>query len=91
MYSALSRAISLILALLLSALILLIPQAVTNADNSVNHTTLMLLLFGIMLGFIHGVGFKVTSSPSRYFFSPSIAWLIMIIGLVFIVIKTGVL
>jgi len=91
MYGTLSKSLSLLLAIVLSTVILLAPNTVTNNDNSVNHNFLMLLLLGIMLGFIHGVGFKPISRLYRYLLSPIIAWLIMIPSLIILMNKIGVL
>ena len=85
------RIISLLLACGLSGLILILPQVLTNQDGSPNHSLLMLLMIGIMVGFIHGVGFQPKTPLLRYGLSPLIGWPIMIGGLFYIVTKTGFL
>lgn len=80
MYSFISRTISFLLAMALSGLILLMPHALTNQDNTVNHSLLMLLLIGIMIGFIHGIGFRVKSALIGYVISPILGWPLMIDG-----------
>jgi predicted membrane protein len=91
MYGALSKTISLFLAGVLSVVILIVPTTLTTSDNSVNHSILMLVLFGIMLGFIHGIGFKPLTRLYRAILHPLLAWLIMIPSLVLIVYKSGIL
>ena len=91
MYSFFSRTISFLLAMALSGLILLIPHALTNQDNTVNHSLLMLLMIGTMIGFIHGIGFRIKSTLIDYIISPLLAWPLMIAGIVMILYKTGAL
>lgn len=75
----------------LSGLILFIPHAVTNLDNTVNHSLLMLLMIGIMIGFIHGIGFRAKSVLIGYIISPLLAWPLMIGGVLMILDKTNIL
>ncbi len=91
MYSVLSKTISFVLAMVLSGLILLIPQAMTHQDNTVNHPLLMLLMIGVMIGFIHGVGFRAKSIIITYIISPFLAWPIMFTGILMIIEKVGAL
>lgn len=77
--------------MLLSGLILFIPQAMTNQDNTVNHSLLMLLMFGIMIGFIHGVGFRAKSIFVGYIISPLLAWPLMSFGVIMVINRTGAL
>lgn len=91
MYSFISRTISFLLAMALSGLILLMPHALTNQDNTVNHSLLMLLLIGIMIGFIHGIGFRAKSALIGYVISPILGWPLMIGGVLLMVEKTTVL
>ncbi len=78
-----TRMISLLLSLGVSALLLLYPQIVMDADNQANHSVLMLLLFGIMIGFIHGVGFKPLTTFWRFVLSPILSWPILLAAIVF--------
>jgi len=87
MYSAVSKTISFLLAMALSGLVLFMPQVLTHQDNTVNHSLLMLLLIGIMIGFIHGIGFRAKSVLIGYLISPILAWPIMIGGVLLIVEK----
>ena len=90
MYSFFSRTISFLLAMALSGLILLMPQVLTNPDNTVNHSLLMILMIGIMIGFIHGIGFRAKSLLG-VIISPVMCWPIMLGGLFIILHKAGVL
>tara|TARA_R110002049_G_scaffold252677_2_gene427887 strand:+ start:631 stop:870 length:240 start_codon:yes stop_codon:yes gene_type:complete len=74
----------------LSGLILFLPQALTNQDNTVNHSLLMVLLIGIMIGFIHGIGFRVKSAFIGYVISPILAWPLMSGGLFLIIQKVNI-
>tara|TARA_R110002050_G_scaffold57423_5_gene129219 strand:- start:137540 stop:137815 length:276 start_codon:yes stop_codon:yes gene_type:complete len=91
MYSFFSRSISFLLAMALSGLILLMPHALTHQDNTVNHSLLMLLLVGIMIGFIHGIGFRAKTALISYMISPILAWPLMLGGVLFIADKTNLL
>lgn len=90
MYSFFSRSISFLLAMTLSGFILMMPQALTNQDNTVNHSLLMLLMIGIMIGFIHGIGFRAKSALIGYMISPILGWPLMIGGLLLILEKTAI-
>jgi predicted membrane protein len=91
MYSFFSRTISFLLATALSGLILLIPHALTNQDNTVNHWLLMILMVGIMIGFIHGIGFRSKSTLIGYIISPLLGWPLMFGGVLLIIDKTTIL
>lgn len=67
-----------------SLAILLMPHAVTSVDNKVDHSLLMTVMLGIMIGFIHGVGFKPQSSIHRKFCHPLLGWSLMIVGLLYL-------
>ncbi len=85
MNQPLTRVISLLLSLGVSVLLLLYPQIVMDADNQANHSVLMLLLFGIMIGFIHGVGFQPLTTFWRFVLSPILSWPILLAAIVFTV------
>ena len=51
------RLLSLLMALGLSAAILVFPNRLLMENGKSDHDLLMLLLVGICIGFIHGVGF----------------------------------
>jgi len=76
--------------MVLSGLILLMPHALTHQDNTVNHSLLMLLLVGIMIGFIHGIGFRAKSVFIGYLISPILGWPLMLGGVLLLVNNTSI-
>lgn len=80
LHRPLIRVISLLMAISLSAVILILPQALIT-DGQSNHGLLMLLLLGIMIGFIHGVGFAPRSPLWRELLGPISSWPVMLYGL----------
>ena len=77
-----SRLISLSLAIALSALILIFPRAIAVSISDVNHSLLSLLLWGIAVGFVHGVGFVPRMAIWRIVFNPFLGWPLMVYGIV---------
>lgn len=77
----LARGISLILALLMSAMILINPHFVIGADGTSQHGLLMLLLVCVSIGFIHGVGFAPRKPFWHFIFSPWLSWPPILLGL----------
>lgn len=76
-----SRLISISLAFALSALILIFPRAIAVSISDVNHSLLSLLLWGIAVGFVHGVGFVPRMAIWRVVFNPFIGWPLMGYGI----------
>ena len=76
-----SRLISILMAISLSALILVYPRAVATSISDVNHSLLNLLMWGIATGFIHGVGFVPRMAIWRIAFNPFIGWPLMLFGI----------
>jgi len=76
-----SRFLSILLALALSSLILVYPRAVATSVSDVNHGMLSLLMWGIAIGFIHGVGFVPRMTVWRIAFSPFAGWPLMVFGI----------
>lgn len=76
-YAAVPRMLSLLLALLLAAAILVYPKALTH----VSHGLLSLVMLGVSAGFVHGVGFVPQDKLWRWLFGPWLAWLLMLVGL----------
>lgn len=70
-----------LLAIAMSALILVYPRAVASSISAINHKMLALLMWGIAIGFIHGVGFIPGSTIWRVVFNPIIGWLLMVSGI----------
>jgi len=76
-----SRLLSILLAIALSALILVYPRAVATSVSEVNHGLLNLLMWGIAIGFIHGVGFVPHMAIWRIAFNPLVGWPLMVFGI----------
>ena len=76
-----SRLISILMAITLSALILLYPRAVASSVSEIDHSLLSLLMWGIAIGFIHGVGFVPRLTVWRAVFSPFIGWPLMAVDI----------
>ncbi|MDT8372213.1 MAG: cyd operon YbgE family protein [Gammaproteobacteria bacterium] len=83
-YGAFSRTLSLIMASSASLVILLMPHAVTSVDNKIDHSLLMVIMLGTMIGFIHGVGFKPQSGVYRKLSHHLLGWSLMIVGLLYL-------
>jgi cyd operon protein YbgE len=75
-----SRAASLLLATPLALLLLIHPAAMLDAEGGYSHGLLMLVMWGISSGFIHGVGFDPHSRLWRTLFHPLGGWLLMGLG-----------
>jgi cyd operon protein YbgE len=79
-----AQGISLVTALALMFLVTLMPRALATADGSpISHGTLMLIMWGLSAGFVHGVGFVPRRPVLRMLLGPVIAWLLMGMGMVF--------
>lgn len=79
-----SRLVSMVLAIALSALILIYPRAVATSISDINHSLLTLLMWGIAIGFIHGVGFVPHMAIWRIIFNLFIGWPLMAFGIALI-------
>jgi cyd operon protein YbgE len=75
-----SRVLSLLLAAPLSLVLLLHPFALVNANGHYSHGLLVLAMWGISAGFVHGMGFDPRALVWRWLFSPLAAWLLMGLG-----------
>jgi predicted membrane protein len=79
-----AHGISLATALALMALATLLPRGLVTADGSpINHGVLMLIMWGMSAGFVHGIGFVPRNNILRIVLGPVAAWLGMGVGLVF--------
>jgi cyd operon protein YbgE len=76
-----SRLLSILMAIALVALILVYPRAVATSVSDVNHSLLNLLMWGIAIGFIHGVGFVPRMAIWRIVFNPFVGWPLMVFGI----------
>ncbi len=72
----LARALSLLLAGMLAAMVTLYPPALAR----MGHGEISLVVWGICAGFVHGIGFVPDSRVWRTLFSPWLAWLLMGFG-----------
>jgi cyd operon protein YbgE len=76
-YAGVLRALSLLLAIVLSGAILAYPKALAYTS----HGLLSLVMLGLCAGFVHGVGFVPEHKLWRALFGPWVAWLLMGFGL----------
>jgi cyd operon protein YbgE len=77
LYTRPLRMASLLLALGVSGAILTYPSAIGHA----NHWLLMLTMWGISAGFVHGVGFVPENRAMRILLGPVVAWVLLATGL----------
>lgn len=78
--TAIARIISLIAALTITVTVLVFPRSIALDMYSVPHGWLVLLMFGMSFGFVHGVGFIPQNKYLKTVFSPIIAWPLMTLG-----------
>lgn len=72
--SGAARALSLLIAICISIGLLAWPHLVVRADGRVNYTGLILLMWGMAAGFVHGVGFLPRNHVLRIILGPIAAW-----------------
>jgi cyd operon protein YbgE len=82
-----ARWLSLALAIFLAGLVTVYPKALVTGDR-VNHGLLMLLMWGMSAGFVHGVGFVPRHRVLRMLLGPYAAWPLMALGLVWMLSGT---
>jgi len=75
-----SRALSLLLAVPLSLILLIHPITILNAQGHYNHNLLMLVMWGVAAGYVHGVGFDPRARVWQVVFHPLLAWGLMTLG-----------
>lgn len=85
LYRLPARLVSLALASVLSGLILILPTIVLGGSGELNHNQLMLLMWGIAAGFVHGVGFVPRNAILQVLLGPAMAWLLMLGGSLWII------
>jgi cyd operon protein YbgE len=78
------RAISILLAVLLSILFFTHSPSIAALSNETGPWILGLLMWACAIGFIHGVGFLPRKDIWRLLFSPFIGWPLMLIGITLI-------
>lgn len=79
-----ARFASFLLACVLSGLILVYPRALAGSGNEIRHGLLVLMMWGIAAGFVHGVGFVPRAPLWRYLLGPLAGWPIMAAGVIWI-------
>jgi len=77
---SLGRALSLLMAVPLSLVLLVHPASMLDANGHYSHSLLMLVMWGVAGGFVHGVGFDPRALAWRVVFHPLLAWGLMGIG-----------
>jgi cyd operon protein YbgE len=77
---AIGRALSLLMAIPLSLVLLIHPASMLDADGRYSHSLLMLIMWGVAAGFVHGVGFEPRALAWRAMFHPLLAWGLMAVG-----------
>ncbi|WP_371316685.1 cyd operon YbgE family protein [Pseudomonas gingeri] len=75
-----SRALSLLLAMPLSLILLIHPASMLDAQGRYSHNLLMLIMWGVAAGFVHGVGFDLRARVWQVLFHPLLAWGLMGLG-----------
>ncbi len=78
--SILARAFSLSAALAITCAVLIFPRMIALDMHSVPHGWLVVLMFGMSFGYVHGFGFTPKKRVLRILFSPLISWPLMAIG-----------
>ncbi|MBK3866791.1 Cyd operon protein YbgE [Pseudomonas stutzeri] len=79
-YGAFSRMLSLLLAAPLALVLLIHPAAMLDGQGGYSHPQLMLVMWGISAGFVHGVGFVPRWWGWRWLLGPLPAWLFCVMG-----------
>ena len=74
LYGGAARALSLVMALVISLSVLGWPKLVVSANGHVDHGWLTLLMWGMAAGFVHGVGFVPRNRWLRVLLGPVVAW-----------------
>ena len=77
---AIARAVSLTAALAITVTVLVFPRLIALDMHTVPHGWLVLLMFGMSFGYVHGIGFVPQNKYLKTLFSPIIAWPVMALG-----------
>ena len=77
---AIARAVSLTAALAITVTVLVFPRLIALDMHTVPHGWLVLLMFGMSFGYVHGIGFVPQNKYLQTLFSPIIAWPLMTLG-----------
>ncbi len=80
LYRTPARLLSLLLASPLALVLLIHPAAMLDGQGGYSHPQLMLVMWGISAGFVHGVGFVPQGWGWRWMLGPLPAWLFCALG-----------
>jgi len=80
LYSGPLRSLSLLAASVFCLAVLLFPQLLIDGGQSPNHGALVLGLWGMAAGFVHGVGFVPRHVLVRLALGPVVAWAWLLAG-----------
>lgn len=73
-----TRLFSIVLALLLSALLLINPNHIAHSSAQLDHGYLTLLMLALSGAFIHGIGFYPRFWLWKIVFSPYLSWTVLL-------------
>ena len=82
-----ARLISFVLACALSVLIFIYPNAIATSVNDIQHSILMLIMWGISGGFVHGVGYIPVHRIWRILLGPPVSWFLLCGGVTFLLLN----
>jgi len=74
---SLLKALSFLLAAVISVVVLFMPQVIAVDTASLDHGVASVVMWGVCSGYIHGVGFVPRWWPWKLLFLPLIAWPIL--------------
>ena len=78
--NTIAMTISFLLALPLTAVLLLYPAMMLDAEGNYSHRAMMYIMIGISGGFIHGVGFIPRFWLWKWLFHPIVSFPLMLWG-----------
>jgi len=80
LYGTASRTLSLLLAAPLALVLLIHPAAMLDGQGGYSHPQLMLVMWGVSAGFVHGVGFVPRLWLWRWLLGPLVDWPLLALG-----------
>ncbi|MBE7375117.1 cyd operon YbgE family protein [Pseudomonas lopnurensis] len=80
LYRPASRVLSLLLATPLALVLLIHPAAMLDSRGGYSHPLLMLVMWGVSAGFVHGVGFVPRLWLWGWLLGPLPAWTFAMLG-----------
>ncbi len=80
LYGTASRTLSLLLAAPLAVVLLIHPAAMLDGQGGYSHPQLMLVMWGVSAGFVHGVGFVPRLWLWRWLLGPLVDWPLLALG-----------